>query len=451
MNILRVALTRQAVNNITPMQVHPIIKKNMLVKGYDLVYDMKKSHGSYIIDAKSDKKFLDMFSFYGSWPVAHDHRKLVNDDFIREIGEIAIHNPSNSDIYTEEYAKFIATFERVCMPSEFKHLFLISGGTLAVENALKVAFDWKVRKNLKAGKGELGSKVIHFKEAFHGRSGYALSLTNTDPAKYLYYPLFAWPRILNPKIKFPLDETNLEKVINDENYAIDQIEHILKTDGDDIACIILEPIQGEGGDNHFRPEFWKKLKELSIKYDVMLISDEVQTGMGLTGKLWAYEHLGATPDIIVFGKKTQVCGIMCTDRIDEVEDNVFKVPSRINSTWGGSLVDMVRSRRLIEIIEEENLIDNAKVVGNYALYKMYKLQYQFPNLVSNVRGKGLMIAFDLPNKDMCEKLKTIAYDNGLIIISCGNSSIRLRPMLDIKCNDIDLLYGILYKCLNELK
>jgi L-lysine 6-transaminase len=421
----------------------------MIYKGYNLVFDTKKSYGSYIVDAITGKKYLDMFSFYGSCTVSHNHPELTKEEYIKEIGALAIHNPSNGDIYTKEYAEFISTFKETCMPSEFKHLFLIAGGSLAVENALKVAFDWKVRKNLQKDYGEIGKKVIHFKEAFHGRSGYTMSLTCTDPSKYQYFPLFKWPRIINPKIRFPLNRENLDIVIKDEIQAVSEIEIILKTFGEDVACIIVEPIQGEGGDNHFRSEFWLKLKQLSLQYDVLLIADEVQTGLGLTGKMWCYQHLGDAPDIIVFGKKTQVCGIMCTDRINDV-DNVFSVPSRINSTWNGNLIDMIRCTKMLEIINNEQLVENAANMGDYTINKLNQLQDSYPHLISNIRGKGLMIAFDLPNEIFCNKIKKVAFEKGLIIISCGTRSIRLRPMLDITTVDIDNLYNILNLCFFDL-
>ncbi len=442
------SLSKLDVDNIMPNQVHNVIKKNMLTNGgYDFIFDMENSSGLYIHDSITNKKYLDMFSFYASSPLSYNHPKLNNDEFKKTLGNIAIHNPANSDIFTKEMAQFVATFERVCMPKDFNHLFLISTGTLAVENALKVAFDWKTRKN---GNKPEAKDVIHFREAFHGRSGYSLSLTNTDPTKYKYFPLFKWPRVNNPKIRFPLEGDNLTNIIRLERDVLDAISSILYNCPKTIASIIMEPIQGEGGDNHFRPEFWKKLRKLADQNAVLLIADEVQSGMGITGKLWAYEHLGASPDIIVFGKKTQVCGIMCNNRIDDIDDNVFKVPSRINSTWGGNLVDMVRSRRIIEIIEEENLIDNANVVGNYLLNKLYELEVNFPNKISNVRGKGLMCAIDLPDKESCNKLINMAYENQLIIISCGTNSIRLRPVLDIKIQDVDKLIDILYFCLNKM-
>src|SRR5439155_14291880 len=106
--------------------------------------------------------------------VAHNHPKLSSPEFKAKIGEIAICNPANADIYTVEMAQFVSTFNRVCMPDNFQHLFLIAGGSLAVENGLKVAFDWKTKKNLLKNKQIMASKIIHFKEAFHGRSAYSL-------------------------------------------------------------------------------------------------------------------------------------------------------------------------------------------------------------------------------------------------------------------------------------
>jgi len=375
---------------------------------------------------------------------------MNDEDFEKTIARIAKFNPSNSDIYTVEMAQFVATFERVAMPPEFKYLFFISGGALAVENALKTAFDWKVRLNLSRGKGERGHKIIHFREAFHGRSGYTLSITNTDPNKYKYFPLFDWPRIDNPKCTFPLEGHNLWSTVEAEMRACEQIKAVLEREADDIAAIIIEPIQGEGGDNHFRPEFFAQLKKFCLKYDVLLICDEVQSGMGVTGKMWAFQHYGFVPDIVSFGKKAQVCGIMVGDRIDTVPDNVFKTSSRINSTWGGSLVDMVRSKRILEIIEEDNLVENAREVGEYMISKLYDLQNKYPSELSNVRGKGLMCAFDLKDSSRVDKLRSLAFERGVFIIPCGTRSIRLRPVLDIKKENVDELIKVLDECFSEL-
>jgi L-lysine 6-transaminase len=446
------ALTKEQVNKITPQDVHQTLQRTMLVDGFGLVVDFQKSNGMYLHDAKGNKDYLDFFSYFASWAVGHNHAKMMTSDFKKKIAEVALQNPANSDLYTVPMAQFVATFERVCMPDEFKHLFFISGGTLAVENALKVAFDWKTRKNIAAGKGEKGYKIIHFKEAFHGRSGYTLSLTNThDLNKNKLFAKFAdWPRIDNPKITFPLAGENLKNVIEAEKAAVKQIEDAFTKFPDDIAAIIIETIQGEGGDNHFRPEFIQELRRLTNKYDAMLIVDEVQAGIGLTGKMWAYQHFGIVPDIVAFGKKVQVCGIMVTGRVDEAKDNVFVVASRINSTWGGNLTDMVRAQRILEIIEEENLVENAAQVGSYLLAKFEAMSQQFPKLISNVRGRGLMCAFDLPNTELRGKFRELCYDQCLMILASGPKSVRCRPALICSNKDVDAVIAIMSGVLKKM-
>jgi len=446
-------LSKAQVEKLQASQVHSTLSRVLLADGFDMVYDLDKSHGMRLHDKVTGKEYLDFFSFFGSWPLSHNHPKILNDKkFLDSIAKVALHNPANSDVYTVEMAQFVATFERVAMPPSFKHLFLIQGGSNAVENALKAAFDWKVRLNLSKGLGERGKKILHFKEAFHGRGGYTMSLTNTqDPNKYKYFALFEdWPRVENPKIKFPLNKENKEMVIKAEGRALKQIEDILKKEGADVAAILLEPVQSEGGDNHFRAEFWNALRELCNKYDTLMISDEVQAGMGLSGKFWSFEHYGAVPDIICFGKKAQVCGIMTTDRIDVVPDNVFKVSSRINSTWGGNLVDMVRSRKFLEIIEEDNLVDNAARVGSYLLRNLEQLEKKYSTLVSNVRGKGLICAFDLPSEEHVSKMKGVVYDKGALLLSCGSVTIRFRPVLDCTMDAVDQMISILDSSLQLL-
>lgn len=412
------------------------ISKHLLVDGYDFVLDLQSSNDSTIIDKRTGREFVDFFTCFASMPLGFNHPRLDNQEFIEYIGSVALSKPTNSDVYTEEYATFVKTFFSIAVPEQFKYGFFIEGGALAVENALKTAFDWKIRKNLSKGNGEKGSQIIHFKQAFHGRSGYTMSLTNTDPIKIQYFPKFNWPRITNPKIKFPLNGENLQKVIELEKIAENEIKNAFLTNPDDIAAIIIEPIQGEGGDNHFRPEFFQKLRHLADENEALLIFDEVQTGLGLTGTFWAFEQLGVQPDIFCFGKKTQVCGIAATTRIDDVPDNVFHTPSRINSTWGGNLTDMVRSTRYLEIIEEENLLNNVKLQGDYLFDEMEELQNDFPNYISNIRHRGLFAAFDLPSNDVRKHFLTNAFNDGLIILPCGENSIRFRPSLNISRSEI---------------
>lgn len=432
---------------IKPENVHETLNKYILTDGFPFVLDLEKSCDVHLVDKLSGNTYLDFFTFFASSPLGLNHPKLNNAVVKKELADASVNKPSNSDIYTTQMAEFVDTFARVAMPTYMKHLFFISGGALAVENGLKVAFDWKVRKNfLKGYKEEKGQKVIHFKQAFHGRSGYTLSLTNTDPNKVLYFPKFDWPRITNPKITFPL-ENNIDQIIKDEETALSEIQQAIKNNPDDIAVIIIEPIQCEGGDNYFRKEFFLKLREIADRNDIMLMFDEVQTGFGMTGKFWASDYY-VQPDIIAFGKKAQVCGIMVSDRVDEVEDNCFKKSSRINSTWGADLVDMVRSTHILRIIEQENLIENSKVLGEYLLNQLYNLQAKYSTLIQNSRGLGLLCAFDFRTGELRENFKQYCLDNKLIILGCGEKSIRFRPPLNVTQNGLDEGLNIIEKVLN---
>ncbi len=437
--------------SINPDKVHEILSKYMIVDGFDFVLDLKKSHGCNIYDSRNGKYYLDGFSFFASAPLGCNHPALYNSKFIKKIGEIAVNNPTNSDIYTQEMAEFIDYFGKNAMPKCFKHLFFISGGALAIENGLKTAFDWKIRKNFDRGKKEeLGNQVIHFMEAFHGRTGYTLCMTNTfNLNKIKYFPKFKWPRITNPKITFPLNTQNVRTVEDLEKKAISEIKQAVSDNPDDIAALIIEPIQGEGGDNHFRTEFFKELRKLCDEYEIMFIVDEVQSGVGLTGKMWAYQHHDIKPDILAFGKKTQVCGIMVNNRVDEIEENVFNVSSRLNSTWGGNLVDMVRSQKYLEVIKEEELIKNAEIQGKRLLAGLVELSNKYSDKIFNARGKGLMCAFDCVSPEKRDELKKKLYANSLILIGCGAKTIRFRPPLVISSEEVDMILSIIDKTLKS--
>ncbi len=435
---------------MNPKEARNNIDKHMLADGMSQIIDLNKSHGSWLVDARDGREYLDLFSMFASLSVGYNHPYLIDNK--ERLMSSAINKPTNSDVYSVEMAEFVSTMGRVAQPDYLPYAFYIEGGGLAVENALKTAFDWKVRKNLSAGKGEKGSKIIHFKECFHGRTGYTMSLTDSpDPRKTLYFPQFDWPRIDNPKINFPLDQ-NLDLVLEREKHAINQIKDAITNNPDEIAGLIIEPIQGEGGDNHFRKEFLAELRNLANESDFLLIYDEVQTGVGVTGSMWAHQAFGDTvrPDIISFGKKTQVCGIFGGKRLDEVDNNVFHESSRLNSTWGGSLVDMVRFTIYLEIIENEKLVQNASVLGEHLTSCLHSLQSNHDNLVSNARNRGLFGAFDLPDSDTRDKAINSISNEGAMMLGCGTRSIRFRPHLNITINELDQGFEMIDKALSKL-
>jgi L-lysine 6-transaminase len=425
--------------DVTPDRVAEIFLAHTNAEGMmPMVLDVQGSKGVTLVDSSSGRDYLDLFGFYASNALGMNHPKMESDPaFMERLKQASLNKITNSDIRTVLMARFLDTFARVAMPSYLPYSFFVSGGALAVENALKTAFDWKVRKNFQKGyRREVGQEILHFDKAFHGRSGYTLSLTNTaDPRKTMYFPKFDWPRVSTPSVVFPIED-HLEDIQRREQISLNQAEHYFQDRKDQIAAVIIEPIQGEGGDNHFRKEFLQALKDLCQKHDALLIFDEVQTGVGITGEFWAHQAIGVEPDILCFGKKTQVCGILAGKRLDEVEDHVFKMGSRINSTWGGNLVDMVRFDRILEIIEEDNLIEHARVAGKHLMASLNALAGECPS-VSNVRGLGLFCAVDLPSGEFRDRLLQRCYDEGVVILGCGDRSVRFRTPLTATTADLD--------------
>jgi L-lysine 6-transaminase len=428
MTVLSAALSATAAPpGLPPEHVHETLGRSMLVDGFDLVLDLAASRGSTLVDARDGTRYLDLFTFFASSALGMNHPALADDPrFREELVEAALNKPSNSDVYTVPMARFVETFARVLGDPGLPHLFFVEGGALAVENALKVAFDWKSRRNESQGRDPgLGSRVLHLEHAFHGRSGYTMSLTNTDPNKVARFPKFDWPRVPSPYLSQGRDVEAAERVtLAAARAAFERHPH-------DIACFVLEPVQGEGGDHHFRPEFLQAVQELCHEHDALLVLDEVQTGCGLTGTAWAFQQLGIAPDVVAFGKKTQVCGIMAGGRVDEVPDNVFAVGSRINSTWGGSLTDMVRARRILEVVESDGLVARASALGPVLLGLLQGLAARHA-VVTDVRGRGLMCAFSLPDAGVRDRVVTaLREDEHVLLLGCGTRSVRFRPALTV--------------------
>jgi L-lysine 6-transaminase len=431
---------------LTAAEVHASIGRHLLADGYDLVLDLDRSRGSVLVDGRDGTEYLDLFTFFASSALGMNHPALAQDEeFLGELARVAVNKPSNSDVYTVPMARFVETFARVLGDPALPHLFFIDGGALAVENALKIAFDWKSRWNEAHGIDPgLGTKVLHLEHAFHGRSGYTMSLTNTDPNKVDRFPKFDWPRIPSPSINGHADVAAAERT------ALAAARAAFEANPHDIACFIAEPIQGEGGDNHFRPEFLRAMQVLCREFDALFVLDEVQTGVGMTGTAWAYQQLGVQPDIVAFGKKAQVCGVMAGGRVDEVRDNVFAVSSRINSTWGGNLTDMVRARRILEVIESEELIEYASALGVHLHAELRALAARHP-VLSEVRGRGLMCALTVADPALRDEVVTrLREDERVILLGCGASSLRFRPALTVSVEELDRAVTALDRVLSAL-
>jgi L-lysine 6-transaminase len=426
---------------IHPDKVHSTLARFQMADGMAVVFDLERSHGSWLVDSRSGKEYLDAFTCFASWPIGYNHPKMADPAFRAELLRVALANPANSDLYTPEMASFVETFATRVTPEGYRQRhFWISGGALAVENTLKVSFDWKARK---LGRTRLEDDVndlvvLHFKQAFHGRSGYTMSLTNTVPDKIGLFPKFPWPRVHNPAIEFDASGGIANDVEAEERRACAEIEAALAKHGKKVAAILIEPMQGEGGDNHFRGEFLARLRRYADEEEALLVFDEVQTGFFGSGKAWYWQHPGVAPDLVAFGKKSQVCGLYAGNRLDEVADHVFRVPSRINSTWGGSLTDMVRSRRLIEIILEERLAENVLAQGQRFVNGLRALA-RSGAVLSNVRGIGSLAAFTLKDTEERDRWLKALFEAQVLALKSGPRAIRFRLPLVISAAEVDEL------------
>ncbi|TAJ20648.1 MAG: L-lysine 6-transaminase [Planctomycetota bacterium] len=410
-----------------PQLVHATLRKHQLADGLQFVLDLERSHGVWLHDAKTGREYLDAYTFFASWPVGFNHPRMKDAAFQRDLVRAAEHNPTNSDLYTRDMAQFVDLFGSAVTPASHRWHFWVGGGALAVENALKAAFDWKARKLGRTSMDDACDDlvVLHFKEAFHGRSGYTLSLTNTDPNKVGLFPKFPWPRVHNPKLEFDLDGRIANDVEASEKQALAEIDAAYAKHGKKIASIIVEPLQSEGGDNHLRPEFLRALRRIADERESLLIFDEVQTGFYGSGTRWLWQQLGVEPDLVPFGKKTQVCGFYSNDRVTEVEGHVFARAGRINSTWGGNLVDMVRCRRLIEICEAEKLHENIAREGAFVVAGLRAIARE-RRAFANVRGVGSLVAFTLSSVEERDAWIAKLQENGVLALRCGPQSVRFR-------------------------
>ncbi|EST33065.1 hypothetical protein N566_19700 [Streptomycetaceae bacterium MP113-05] len=416
-----------------------------------IVMDIRASNGCWLVDRRDGSRYLDMAMFFASAPLGHNHPGLLDDPELDEALLAAGRTkPANPDFATAEQAHFADTFLRVFGADDMPYVFFIDGGALAVENALKVAFDWKTRHNAARGVATRGSRVLHLEHAFHGRTGYTMSLTNTDPAKIRDFPVFDWPRIPSPVVN-DMSSWNEAGLLAEERTALDAARAAFRRYPDEIACFVFEPVQGEGGDRHLRPLFLSAMAALCREHDALFVADEVQTGFGATGDRWACETLGLRPDLIAFGKKSQVCGVLGGRRVLETDGNAFRARSRLSSTWGGNLVDMVRSTRIMEIIEEQGLFARVRETGAHLLDGLRDIAAGHPDLASDPRGRGLMCALTLRDGATRDEVVRRALDeHGVIFLGSGERELRWRPPLTVSEADLSLALDALSAVLKEI-
>ncbi|KAA6412278.1 MAG: 4-aminobutyrate aminotransferase [Lasallia pustulata] len=419
-------------------------------RSLNLLANYQNSYGNYIADLDGNV-LLDVYAQIASIPVGYSNPSLLLAATSPEMASSMINRPALGNFPSHDWATILKTGILAVAPKGLDQVFTAQAGSDANELAYKAAFMWKRRQerggadvdftaeeissamnNKAPGSPELS--ILSFSSAFHGRLFGSLSTTRSKPIHKLDIPAFDWPQATFPHIKYPLEE-HVEENAREEQRCLEETENLIKTFHHPVCAVIVEPIQSEGGDNHASPNFFRGLREITKRTGTLLIVDEVQTGVGATGKFWAHEHWGLTepPDMVTFSKKAQTAGYYYGN--PELRPNK---PYRQFNTWMGDPARALLFRAIIREIERLNLVQNTAEVGDYLFAGLEGLSRRYPDEIWNLRGKGqgTFIAWDSPRRDdFLKRAKTV----GINIGGSGERAVRLRPMLIFQRHHADIL------------
>ena len=394
---------------------------------------------------------FDWAGYYGSKLIGHNHPRLQEPEYLRSLTLAANNKVANPDFLTPECLAYYRLLHRLCPASmrnsESREVYAVNSGAEAVENMLKYLLSWHNAKRQRGGHSRSSTRrFLYFDQAFHGRTVYALQVTQTlDPvATQDFHGLAASGNI---KVPFPAIDNDAPEAENDARtrQSLTLIESILSQMGEEIVGIIVEPIQGAGGQRTAQPAWFRGLSALCHKYDVGFGVDEVQTSAGPTGTLFAIDQfdLPYPPHAVAVGKKFAVGALFMREPLADI--------GVLDSTWGGSLADMVRFCREWQVVEDEKLVEAAASGGEQLASGLRGLQARFPDSIRNIRGMGLYQGFTLRQPGARAALaETALQEHDLLLLGAGADSIRTRPNLSVTPAEIDRFLELLGVCLGEL-
>tara|TARA_Y100000591_G_scaffold331993_1_gene367726 strand:- start:144 stop:1364 length:1221 start_codon:yes stop_codon:yes gene_type:complete len=390
---------------------------------YNIKIDFKKSHGAFIFDQTTNQPYIDFFSQYSSLALGYNHAIYNSPDYLDTLRDISSIKLANCETLSDVASTFETEFKSYAMKDTFSHAHFCCTGALAIEAAIKTAIDYKQ---------SISPEFITFKGSFHGINSLGPSLTDRfHPVSARLNGLPNYNKIEalpNPVLKYvngsaKVDSEFVEDVLNQTRQLIQS--------NTNIACVLMEPIQCTFGDHYFPISFFEGIRQICDEFDIPLIFDEIQVGFGGTGKLWYFEHLPIIPDIVVFGKKTLLSGMMVREKFAKI----FDTPIRLEVTWDADLLDMLRCTYAIKAYQEYGILDNVNKMGDLLIKELETIPH-----IKNLRHCGLLVAFDFENQQIRDHYVNELYQRGFICNPTKDVTIRLRPNLAI--SEEDLRYGV---------
>ncbi|KAF5093216.1 hypothetical protein D0Z03_002504 [Geotrichum reessii] len=425
------------------------------------VVDYYKSNGNYIVDVDGNT-YLDVYAQIASIALGYNNPALTAAVRSEKNINTIVNRPALGNFPPNDYADTLSEGLLAAAPQGLNQVWLDLSGSGANEQAYKAAFIYKrsqergyntpfseeelssTMANAQPGSPELS--ILSFESAFHGRLFGSLSTTRSKPIHKLDIPAFNWPKAPFPKLQYPLEKFEKENA-EEEARCLAEVERLLKTWPSPVAAVVIEPIQSEGGDNHASPDFFHKLQKITNENKALFIVDEVQTGVGATGKLWAHEHwnLPTPPDMVTFSKKAQAAGYFYSN--PEILPNL---PYRQFNTWCGDTSKAVVAESIFKEILKHDLVGRTASVGEYLYGKLEALSSKYPTNIANLRGKnmGTFLAWDMESPAVRDNFLKTCRENGLNIGGCGPQSVRLRPSLTFEEKHVDIFISIVDKVLS---
>ena len=397
---------------------------------YPFVVDLARCEGMWLATVDGQRLF-DWAGYFGSKLIGHNHPGLYSPPYVERLVRAANNKVANPDFLTPECLDYYRMLHRLApgiMRSDRLEVYAVNSGAEAVENMMK----YLVAMHNAKGKGSGGRRFLYFDKAFHGRTVFALGVTQTiDPVATKDFRGLGGAG--NIKVPFPAIDADRSEEENERSAAkaLEQVEGALRLMADEIVGIIVEPIQGAGGQRVAPPSFFRGLSELAHRYDVYLAFDEVQTGLGATGRMWGLDHfdLPHPPQAVASGKKFGNGVVFMREPLVDV--------GVLDSTWGGSLADMVRVVREVEIVQEESLVERAATNGERLAAGLRRLVSRHA-VASNVRGLGLYQGVSLDSTERkAAAIETAREEFDLLLLGAGVRSLRTRPNLSVTAEEVD--------------